>query len=189
MPPLVAVCSGWSGGWALVSPGERLASRRVVGPSVGRARPELRGSRASPRGAGEGRREPSFGNPMKNRRTRKGARAGWSTGSSRRSGWEGEARPGARNQKTNTSRVIGWGRLRRRHPLRAGTVPRKHHPQARGAGAVTSQDQYRTVKRRRWISLRSGRSAIPHLCRTQPELDSIRSGGATRRMPSGGTWT
>jgi hypothetical protein len=54
---------------------------------------------------------------------------------------------------------------------------------------VPSRNQHRTVKRRRWISLGSGRSAIPHPGRTQPKLDSTRSGGTTHRTPSGGTWT
>jgi hypothetical protein len=54
---------------------------------------------------------------------------------------------------------------------------------------VPSRDQHRTVKRRRWISLGSGRFAIPHPGRTQPNLDSTRSGEPTHLTPSGGTWT
>jgi hypothetical protein len=54
---------------------------------------------------------------------------------------------------------------------------------------VPSRDQHRTVKRRRWISLGSGRLATRHPGRTQPNLDSTRSGGPTHRTPFGGTWT
>jgi hypothetical protein len=54
---------------------------------------------------------------------------------------------------------------------------------------VPSRDQHRTVKRRRWISLGSGRFAIPHPGRTQPNLDSTQSGEATRRTRFGGTRT
>jgi hypothetical protein len=54
---------------------------------------------------------------------------------------------------------------------------------------VPSRDQHRTVKRRRWISLGSGRFAIPHPGRTQPNLDSTRSGEPIHRTRFGGTWT
>ena len=54
---------------------------------------------------------------------------------------------------------------------------------------MPSGDQHRTVKRRRWISLGSGRTAIPHPGRTQPKLESTRSGEPTPRTTSGGIWT
>jgi hypothetical protein len=54
---------------------------------------------------------------------------------------------------------------------------------------MPTRDQHRTVQRRRWISLGSGRFAIPHPGRTQPHLDSTRSGARTHRTPSGGRWT
>jgi hypothetical protein len=54
---------------------------------------------------------------------------------------------------------------------------------------MPSRDQHRTVKRRRWISLGSGRIAIPHPGRTQPQLDLTQSGAPTHRTQSGGTWT
>jgi hypothetical protein len=161
----------------------------VVGPRVGRARPEPPSSRAPPRGCCEGRREPSLGDPMRDRRSQASVRAGFFASSSPRWGSDGEPKPGSMREKANASRGIGCGRRRRRRAPRAGPVSRKRHPQARGAGAVPSRDQHRTVKRRRWISLGSGRFAIPHPGRTQPNLDLTPSGGAIHRTPFGGTWT
>jgi hypothetical protein len=54
---------------------------------------------------------------------------------------------------------------------------------------VPSRDRRRTVNRRRWISLGSGRTAIPHPGRTQPKLESTRSGEPIPRTASDGTWT
>jgi hypothetical protein len=191
------------------SPGQHVPNSRhsVVGVAVGRwhrpgqagidrCRPTRRASsaraprsRAPPRGCCEGRREPSLGDPMRNRRSQASVRAGFFAGSSPRWGLDGEPKPGSMRERANASRGIGCGRRRRWRAPRAGPVSRKRHPQARGAGAVPSRDQHRTVKRRRWISLGSGRFAIPHPGRTQPNLDLTPSGGAIHRTPSGGTWT
>jgi hypothetical protein len=126
---------------------------------------------------------------MTSRRSRGGEEAGCSAGSSPPWGCDGRAGSRARNQQANaSSEAIGWGRHRHRRPPRAGKGSCKRHPRARGAGASPSRDQGRTVRRRRWISLGSGRSVTPHPGRTQPYLDPTRSGETTSPTPSGGTW-
>jgi len=140
--------------------------------------------RAPPRGCCEGRREPSLGDPMKHRRfVRSASKASWADSWPR---WDCDVGPEGRQGKARGHRC---GRHRRRRPPRRGPASRKVHPRARQAGAVPSPDQHRTVNHRRWISLGSGRTAIPHPGRTQPNLDSTRSGDPTHRTPSGGTWT
>jgi hypothetical protein len=126
---------------------------------------------------------------MTSHRSRGGERAGCSAGSSPLWDYDDGAGPSARNQQANaSSEAIGWGRHRHRRPPRVGKGPCKLHPRARRAGASPSRDQGRTVRRRRWISLGSGRSATPHPGRTQPYLDPTRSGETTFPTPSGGTW-
>jgi hypothetical protein len=125
---------------------------------------------------------------MTSRRSRGGEGAGCSAGSSPPWGYDDEAGPRARNQQANaSSEAIGWGRHRHRRPPWVGKGSCRH-PRARGAGASPSRDQGRTVRRRRWISLGSGRSVTPHPGRTQPYLDPTRSGETTFPTPSGGTW-
>gem|GEM_PF-3440236 len=126
---------------------------------------------------------------MTSRRSRRGARAGCSAGSSPLWGCDDGAGPGPRYQQANaSSKAIRRGRHRHRRPPSAGKGPCKRHPRARGAGTSPSRDQGRTVRRRRWISLGSGRSATPHPGRTQPYLDPTRSGETTHPTPFGGTW-
>jgi hypothetical protein len=126
---------------------------------------------------------------MTSRRSRRSERAGCSAGSLPPWGCDDGAGPGPRYQQANaSSRASRWGRHRHRRPPSAGKGPCERHPRARGAGTSPSRERGRTVRRRRWISLGSGRSATPHPGRTQPYLDPTRSGETTRPTPFGGTW-
>jgi len=135
----------------------------------------------------EGRREPSVGDPMKHRRFRKSVRADSSASSWSHSDCGSDRRPRIRRARGHESRVSQRGRRRRRRAPWRWPASRKRHPRARGAGAVPSRDQRRTVKRRRWISLWSRRSAIPHPGATQLNLESTQFGVPTHRTRFGGT--
>jgi hypothetical protein len=126
---------------------------------------------------------------MTSRRSRRSERVGCSAGSLPPWDCDDGAGPGPRYQQANaSSRASRWGRHRHRRPPSAGKGPCERHPRARGAGTSPSRGQGRTVRRRRWISLGSGRSATPHPGRTQPYLDPTRSGETTHPTPFGGTW-
>jgi hypothetical protein len=146
------------------------------------------GFHAPPCSCCEGRREPSVGDPMKHRRFRKSVRADSSAGSWSPSDCGSDRRPRIRQARGHESRVSRRGRRRRRRAPQRGPASRKRHPRARGAGAVPSRDQHTTVERRRWISLGSGRFAIPHPGRTQPNPESTQFGVPTQRTRFGGTW-